>query len=78
MAGLGCSRCDYTGSYVAFEGMGNLEQEFDCPNCSPDPDLNDVFEDIFDDSGDDLGDYDEEYDNAEEAWWCWEGMSNAY
>ena len=48
MAGLGCSRCNYTGSYVAFEGMGDLEQEFDCPNCSPDPDL----DDLLDDSGD--------------------------
>ena len=48
MAGLGCSRCDYTGSYVAFEGMGDREMEFDCPSCSPDPDL----DDLFDDSGD--------------------------
>lgn len=55
MPGLGCSHCDYTGSVVMFEGKGDWEQEYDCPNCSPDPDMpDDDFDDLWDDSGDDL------------------------
>jgi len=38
-----------------FEGKGDWEQEYDCPNCSPDPDMpDDDFDDLWDDSGDDL------------------------
>lgn len=82
MAGLGCKHCDYTGSVV--EGgdrtwvSGGIvydnETVFDCPYCSPDPDL----DDLLDDSGDAFDDeyeyddltqdgYDEEFSFEEEV-----------
>ena len=78
MAGLGCKRCDYTGSVV--EGgdrtwvSGGIvydnETVFDCPHCSPDPDLDDVLDDSGDAFDDDERDYlDDEAWEAEELLW---------
>lgn len=63
MPGLGCSHCDYTGSvivggdrvWVSGGEVYDNETVYDCPRCSPDPDMpDDDFDDLWDDSGDDL------------------------